>query len=108
MRNNIRAILRENPVPFLGVIGLLSGAVLRFAMARPDSADIVWLIVLVVGGAPTILKTIQKMLKGNFAADVVAMLAIITAVLMHEMTIQGIMPSPVYSGMKSFNSQVAQ
>jgi len=80
----IRAFIRENPVPFLGVIGLLSGALIRFVLARPDIADIVWLIVLLVGGAPTVLKTIRKMLKGNFAADVVAMLAIITAVLMHE------------------------
>jgi len=84
MQNKILAFIRENPVPFLGVIGLLSGALIRFVLARPDIADIVWLIVLLVGGAPTVLKTIRKMLKGNFAADVVAMLAIITAVLMHE------------------------
>ena len=84
MKNKILAFVRENPVPFVGVIGLLAGAVIRFGVARPDIADIVWLIVLVVGGAPTVLKTIQKMLKGNFAADVVAMLAIITAVIMHE------------------------
>ncbi|MEO8391643.1 MAG: heavy metal translocating P-type ATPase [Chloroflexota bacterium] len=84
MQNKILSFMRENPVPFFGVIGLLSGALIRFVLARPDIADIIWLIVLVVGGAPTVLKTIQKMLKGNFAADVVAMLAIITAVLMHE------------------------
>ena len=84
MQNKILAFIRENPIPFFGVIGLLSGAVIRFALARPDIADIVWLIVLVVGGAPTVLKTIQKMLKGNFAADVVAMLAIITAIIMRE------------------------
>jgi len=84
VRNKILTFMRENPVPFFGVIGLLSGVVIRFALVRPDIADIVWLIVLVLGGAPTVLKTIQKMLKGNFAADVVAMLAIITAVIMHE------------------------
>jgi heavy metal translocating P-type ATPase len=84
MHNKILAFMRENPVPFVGVLGLLSGAVIRFALARPDIADIVWLIVLVVGGAPTVFKTFQKMLKGNFAADVVAMLAIITAVMMRE------------------------
>jgi heavy metal translocating P-type ATPase len=82
--NKILAFMREDPVPFLGVIGLLSGAVIRFVVARPDIADIIWLFVLVVGGAPTVLKTIRKMLKGNFAADVVAMLAIITAVVMQE------------------------
>ena len=40
--------------------------------------------VLVIGGAPTVWNTIRKMLKGNFAADVVAMLAIVTAVIMRE------------------------
>jgi heavy metal translocating P-type ATPase len=84
LQNKILAFIRENPVPFLGVIGLLSGAIIRFALTRPDIADIVWLFVLVVGGAPTVFKTVQKMLKGNFAADVVAMLAIITAVIMGE------------------------
>ena len=84
MQNKILAFMRVNPIPFIGVIGLLSGAVVRFVLVRPDIADILWLLVLVVGGAPTVLKTIQKMLKGNFAADVVAMLAIITAVIMHE------------------------
>ena len=84
MQNKILAFIRENPVPFIGLIGLLAGAFVRFALVRPDIADILWFIVLVVGGAPTVLKTIQKMLKGNFAADVVAMLAIITAVIMQE------------------------
>ncbi len=84
MQNKFIGFLRENPTPFVGVIGLLAGAFIRFVFLRSDIADIVWLIVLVVGGAPTVLKTIQKMLKGNFAADVVAMLAIITAVIMHE------------------------
>ena len=84
MQNKILAFIRENPVPLIGLIGLLAGAFVRFALVRPDIADILWFIVLVVGGAPTVLKTIQKMLKGNFAADVVAMLAIITAVIMQE------------------------
>jgi len=80
----IIAFLRENPIPLAALIGLLLGAITRFIFARPDVADVIWLAVLVVGGAPTVLKTIQRMLKGNFAADVVAMLAIVTAVIMRE------------------------
>jgi len=45
MPNKILALVCENPVPFLGVIGLLSGAVVRFALTRPDIADIFWLVV---------------------------------------------------------------
>ncbi|MFZ4816170.1 MAG: heavy metal translocating P-type ATPase [Phototrophicaceae bacterium] len=84
MQTKIIAFLRENPVPLFGIIGLLAGAILRFGFALPEIADWVWLAVLVIGGAPTVLATVRKMLKGNFAADVVAMLAIITAVIMHE------------------------
>ena len=84
MQNRIFAFIRDNPVPVFGLIGLSAGAVFRFVFARPDVADVIWLVVLVVGGAPTILKTTRKMLRGNFAADVVAMLAIITAVIMRE------------------------
>ena len=84
MQNRIFGFIRDNPVPVFGLIGLSAGAVFRFVFARPDVADVIWLVVLVVGGAPTILKTTQKMLRGNFAADVVAMLAIITAVIMRE------------------------
>lgn len=76
--------LRQNPIPLAALIGLLLGAVARFVLARPDLADIIWLAILVVGGAPTVWQTIRKMLKGNFASDVVAMLAIITAILMRE------------------------
>lgn len=80
----IVAFLRENPIPLIALLGLVIGALLRFVMNRPDLADAVWLIILVVGGAPTVWETIQKMRKGNFASDVIAMLAIITAVIMRE------------------------
>jgi len=84
MTRKIIPFLRENPIPLLALIGLLIGAALRFLIGKPDLADAVWLLVLVVGGAPTVWRTIQKMRKGDFASDVVAMLAIVTAVIMRE------------------------
>ena len=84
MQNKVIAFLRGNPIPLAALIGLLIGAVIRFVLARPDIADVIWLAVLVVGGAPIVWKTFRGMLKGNFVSDVVAMLAIITAVIMRE------------------------
>ena len=60
MPTKIIAFLRENPIPLAALIGLMLGAIVRFILARPDIADVIWLAVLVIGGAPTIWKTIQK------------------------------------------------
>ncbi|MHB8629871.1 MAG: heavy metal translocating P-type ATPase [Aggregatilineales bacterium] len=76
--------IRDNPIPPFALIGLLSGGVFQFAFNRPDIANIVWVAALIIGGAPVVWETLRRMLKGNFASDVVAMLAIITAVLTGE------------------------
>ena len=84
MQKRIWQFVRENPIPFIALIGLAIGALLRFGAGRSDISDLIWLTTLVIGGAPVVYKTIKGMLKGNFASDVVAMLAIITAVLTQE------------------------
>lgn len=84
MQKRIFQFIRENPIPFLALIGLVLGAVVRFGVGRVDVSDLIWFTTLVVGGAPVVYETIKGMLKGNFASDVVAMLAIITAVLTQE------------------------
>ncbi len=84
MQKRIWQFVRENPIPFVALIGLVLGAVLRFGAGRADLSDLIWLGTLVIGGAPVVYETIKGMLKGNFASDVVAMLAIITAVLTQE------------------------
>jgi heavy metal translocating P-type ATPase len=47
-------------------------------------SDAVFLITVVVGGAPLVLKTLLGLVRGRFAADVVAMLAIVTAVALGQ------------------------
>lgn len=47
-------------------------------------ADWIWLTVLVAGGAPLVWNIVRGMVRGTFAADVVATLAIVTTVAMHE------------------------
>lgn len=84
LRNRVWNFVRENPIPFVALIGLVSGAIARFGVGRSDIADVIWLATLIIGGLPVVFETTKGMLKGNFASDVVAMLAIITAVLTQE------------------------
>lgn len=80
----VRAFLRANPLPALALLGLLIGGVVRLGLQQAALADWIWLAVLLGCGAPVVWQTVQGMFRGEFAADVVAMLAIVTAVIMHE------------------------
>ena len=78
------AFVKANPVPFLAAAGLLAGLLLRFGLRLPGAALWVWLATLVVGGIPLVWRTGRGIVQGKFASDVVAMLAIITAVVMDQ------------------------
>ncbi len=75
---------RRYPIPVFAIAGLLAGTVLEFALAEPALARWVWYATLVIGGAPIVWGTLRGMLRGQFAADIVAMLAIIAAILMDQ------------------------
>jgi heavy metal translocating P-type ATPase len=59
-------------------------AVLRFAFGLTTVADHLLLAALVLFGAPLVITTVIGMLRGRFAADVVAALAIVTALVLGE------------------------
>ncbi len=80
----IRSFLRANPLPALALLGLAIGGVVRLGFQQAALADWIWLVVLIGCGAPVVWQTVRGMLRGEFAADVVAMLAIVTAVILHE------------------------
>jgi heavy metal translocating P-type ATPase len=75
---------REYPIPLFALIGLLLGVVLRFVFHETELSRWVWLAVLVGGGLPIVYRTARGMMQGQFASDIVAMLAIVTAVLLDE------------------------
>ena len=51
---------------------------------NPQYADLTWYFVLVVGGAPLVAKTFRSVLRGRFASDIIAALAIIVAIIVGE------------------------
>jgi heavy metal translocating P-type ATPase len=84
MNNKAWRFIRHNPIPPFALAGLLMGLTVQFAFNRPGLADAIWLATLAIGGAPIVLETLKAIRSGDFASDVVAMLAIITALLTHE------------------------
>ncbi len=77
-------VFKNYPAPIFALFGLALGSVFRFFFHSLEIANAIWLITLIIGGAPIIYKTIKGMLKGEFASDIVAMLAIITAILLEQ------------------------
>ena len=70
-----RALARR-PIVVIAAIGLITGLALR--------SDTVFLVTLVAGGVPLVVQTLRGMLRGRFAADIVAMLAIITSLVLGQ------------------------
>lgn len=82
--SKLAGLAKSYPLPFVAIAGLTVGSVSTLAFGRDDIARWTWYGTLVVGGAPVVVRTLVGVLKGKFAADVVAMLAIVTAILTDE------------------------
>lgn len=80
----IKTFIRNYPIPIFVLFGLIIGAVLRLGFGLTQAATIAWYITLILGGAPIVWETFRGMLKGKFASDIVAMLAIIAAIWMGQ------------------------
>ncbi|MFO0092738.1 MAG: HAD-IC family P-type ATPase [Gemmatimonadaceae bacterium] len=78
------SIVRSNPLPLLALGFLLAGALPPVLPVPSPWRDRVWLIGLVLTGLPVAWRTFRGLLRGEFAADVVAMLAILGAVLLQQ------------------------
>jgi len=70
-------------IPALTLGALLVGIGMRLTAAEPWASTFM-LVALVLLGAPVVVSTLRGMLRGQFAADVVAMLAIVTAAILRE------------------------
>ena len=77
-------LAKSYPLPFIALIGLVAGALATLVAGRSDIGNLFWYAALLIGGTPVVYHTLRGILRGKFAADIVAMLAIITAVLTDE------------------------
>ena len=72
------------PIPIVAILGLLFGTLINYSLNSPSTGYLTWFIILITCGAPIIFHTLKDMIHGHFASDVVAMLAIITAIITYE------------------------
>ena len=68
--------LTRQPIPFIAAAGLVAGLVAR--------SDDIFLVTLIAGGIPLVFQTVRGILRGRFAADIVATLAIVTALVLGQ------------------------
>ena len=82
--SKILVFIKRYPIPVFALIGLVSGIICHWFINQPDLGHWIWLVTLIIGGIPIILDTVRNMIHRHFAADIIAMLAIITAILSNE------------------------
>jgi heavy metal translocating P-type ATPase len=80
----IGSFARRYPIPFLAGAGLAVGATLTYVLQEPDLGRWIWLGSLVVGGVPLVYQTGRRVLRGEFASDIIAILAILGALLLDQ------------------------
>lgn len=74
---------RAGLLPVLALAAIVVGLVARLGLG-PARADRIWMAGLTVTGLPVVWRTLRGVLAGRFATDLVAMLAIATAMLLGE------------------------
>jgi heavy metal translocating P-type ATPase len=74
---------RVTALPAFALLGIAGGAALRWE-GLGDAAHLTWMVVLVIGGLPVVWRTVYQATRGHFATDLVATLAIVTAVLLGQ------------------------
>ncbi len=79
----MRRLLQRAPIAVLAGAGLAAGLAAR-VLGAPLVSERLFLLTLVAGGAPLVFQTLRGLLRGRFAADIVATLAIIGAVLLGQ------------------------
>lgn len=76
--------VRRYPIVMLAIVGLAVGILLHVFLPFPDAGHWAFLVVLVGGGMPLVFKTLRGIARGRLAADIVAALAILAALVFGE------------------------
>ena len=78
-----RSLARSVALPAAALFGGLVGLMAWFTAGR-ETAELIWLAAVVIVGAPVLVRTGRSVLRGHFATDVVAALAIATAIALRQ------------------------
>ncbi len=76
--------IKQYPLPLIAAIGLFFGIFAKLIWSGQSYAHVIWLITLIGCGAPLVLNTFKNMFAKKFSVDIIATLAIITALIMGE------------------------
>ncbi len=79
-----RAASRSALIPVIVILVVLAGAILRVAMPDSRASHQTWMAGLVITGLPIAWRTVRGVFRGHFATDVVATLAILSAIPLGE------------------------
>ncbi len=83
-RSRFLEIVKRYPIPVIALIGLFVGTVFDRILGERLLADYAWYAALIIGGIPIIISIGRQMYRGKFVVDIIAMLAILTAIIMDE------------------------
>lgn len=72
------------PIPFLSAGGLAVGAAAIYLYHLASLGDLIWLAALLAGGLPLVYGTLRRVLRRELAADLIATLAIVGALLLDQ------------------------
>lgn len=75
--------IKRYPIPIFAIIGLIFGSLFHW-FYNEHIGHWIWIGTLLIGGIPIIFWTIRDIIHRRFATDIIAMLAIITAILSNE------------------------
>lgn len=78
------SVAKKYPIPIFAIVGLLLGTIIHYGFNNEQFGHLIWFIVLIIGGLPIIYETIRALVHGQFVSDIVATLAIITAIVTNE------------------------
>ncbi|MBL8989906.1 MAG: heavy metal translocating P-type ATPase [Gemmatimonadetes bacterium] len=80
----MRSLLAAGTRPLLTLVFLIAGLLAPRFFSSPEARHLTWLVGLVVMGTPIVFGTLVGALRGRLAADLVASLALIAAVVLGE------------------------
>lgn len=77
------SIFKRYPVFVFSLVLVLLGLYENF-FGNKSFAQLIFMVVVILGGIPLIYETVKEVLKKNYGADVIAVLAIVTSLLLKE------------------------